>query len=98
MQSEWRSENPRAVLDIPTDLLAAQRFKFSARDLGLTGTCADVEHEMHGVRLVNVLVDTSQRVSGTPLDRRVTHRAFLLAAWTPLLVFPLSEDERKESR
>jgi len=94
---EWTNDDPRGRLDIPKDLLASQRFRWSAtlspQGMPLIGTCADFEVMLNGVRLAQCLTDTSERVHGTTLRRRVTFRAELFVIGTPVLIFPFNSEE-----
>ena len=91
---EWVSDDPHARLNIPADRTATQRFRWSAKELGLTGTCAEFEALLNGLRVTDALVDTSERYQGTLLKKRVTHRAELYLLNTPVVIFPFSPEEQ----
>lgn len=94
---EWANPDPRGKLDIPPELLATQRYRWSARTqpegMPLIGTCAEYEVLLNGIRLVQVLTDTSERAQGITLKRRVTYRAEMLVMSMPVLIFPFNPDE-----
>lgn len=92
--NEWANDDPRGPLGVPAERLATQRYKWVAqKDMGLNGTCADYELQLHAVKLTDVLIDTSERFQSTVLKRRVTHRPELVLAQTAVVIFPLHHDE-----
>jgi hypothetical protein len=91
---EWESDNPHAILEIPLERTQTQRFKFTAKDAGLSGTCAMYELVLHGIELTDVLIDTSERFQATILKKRVTHRASVLIVNTSIVIFPFNPDEQ----
>jgi hypothetical protein len=97
MVVEWTNEDPRGKLDIPKELLNTQKYRFTAKDIGLTGTCAAFEGLLGGVQLLKCLVDTSERVHGTTLKRRVTYRKQLHLFSIAVVVFPFNDDEHDDS-
>ena len=94
MPNEWSSLDPQAVLPIPPELVAEQRYRFAIQgSINLAGTCADFEVLLTGVTLKRCLVDTSERVQAVTLRKRVTFRSELTVVGVALLVFPLDGEE-----
>jgi hypothetical protein len=93
-KNEWTADDPFAVLSVPKERLATQRYTFSTPNgIGLHGTCADFEIQPAAVRLKDVLIDTSERYQGTVLKKRVTHREWLLLTQIAVVIFPTSSIE-----
>jgi hypothetical protein len=92
---EWVAVN-RQDLKVPPERSATQRFRFTApAPIGLSGSCAEwIAGAGGGVTLHDVLIDTSQRVHGTTLEYRVTHRRELTIIGAPIVVFPINDEER----
>jgi hypothetical protein len=96
MQYEWKTEDPKGKLGIPEELLATQQYRWTAtpREVGLRGTAASYETILGGVRLLEVLVDTSERIGQTIMIKRVTFRAeLLLLGAVGVIIFPFNSDE-----
>jgi len=91
--NEWANEDPRGKLNIPPERLQTQKYRWSAKDMGLKGTCAEFEVLLVGLRISDALVDTSEVVMGTVFKRRVTHRNELHLIHTPVVIFPMNVDE-----
>jgi hypothetical protein len=89
---QWESDDPRARLDIPAARTATQRYRWSApAPIGLAGTCAEYVLQDGAVTLRDVLTDTSERIHGTTLTKRVTWRSTLTIIG-PLAVFSMGEE------
>jgi hypothetical protein len=94
--NEWVSEDPHAKLNIPEERTATQKFRWSAKELSLSGTCARFKVLINGLAVFDALVDTSERFQGTVLKKRVTHRTELYFVGTPVLIFPFRDDDLEE--
>lgn len=93
MANEWSAVD-RRELTVPAELRAIQRYRFtSPAPIGLTGSCAEWVYVQGGVTLRDALLDTSQRVHGTVLEWRITHRREVTIIGAPVVVFPMSDDE-----
>lgn len=92
--SQWSSDDPHARLAIPKPLLDRQRYRFvTTKEVGLRGSCAEFEILLHGVKLTECLIDTSQRYEAITLKQRITYRREIVLAHTPVVIFPFNDDE-----
>lgn len=97
-ETEWEGA-PEHQLPIPAELLADMRYKFTvyvSDTARLYGRCASWDALAGGALVLRrALTDTSDRVNGTLLKKRLTFRASIVVAGAPVIVTELLHEERE---
>lgn len=85
------SAPPGEPIDVPAEISGRMRWLFQsvAPSMDIRGYCSRWKKERGAVRLIDTLVDTSQRLGGEVIEKRLTHRAELYLLDVPLAIRPV---------
>jgi hypothetical protein len=94
---QWEAE-PQRYLNIPQEIIGRMKFKvlYNLGGNPHTAWCRDYNFYGNRVRLFDVCVDTSERISGVLTKRRVTWRPSVQMFYVPVCIYELDQDNKIE--